>query len=92
MSRNKIDETIPPNLLVHCGYCGDALNVGLGNVYHKGTGWFKQRKGAISGANSGCLVDWADEWACQFCIYKLLHHIPIDQMELFKSHMDEPTT
>ena len=74
---------IPASQLVKCRYCGDAMSASAGGVYHRGTAWFKQQKRARSGTNSACLVQWADDWACQFCIHKLLTNIPVDQMELF---------
>jgi len=75
--------TIPAKNLVHCRYCGDAMDNSGGGVYHRGTAWFKQQKRARSGTNSACLVDWVDDWACQFCVQKILAHISTDQMELF---------
>lgn len=80
---------IPEQYLVQCRYCGDSLNCNMGGVYHRGTAWFKQQKRARSGTNSACLVDWADDWACEFCIYKLTHRIPVDQMELFHLPIDD---
>lgn len=81
--------TIPARYLVHCRYCGDAMNSNDGGNYHRGTAWFKQQKRARSGTNSACLVDWVEEWACQFCIRKLLTDVPVDQMELFHLRMDD---
>lgn len=75
---------IPAKDLVSCLYCGDALNATAGGVYHRGSAWFKQQKRARSGTNSACLVKWEDEWACQFCIGKILAKVPVDQMELFQ--------
>lgn len=74
---------IPRKDLVQCKYCGDAMNATAGGVYHRGTAWFKQQKRARSGTNSACLTAWLDEWACQFCIGKILDKVPVDQMELF---------
>lgn len=80
---------IPERSLVMCKFCGDALNAEAGGVYHRGTAWFKQQKRARSGTNSACLVNWHDEWACQFCIHKLLTNVPVDQMELFHLPIDD---
>ena len=68
--------------LVPCRYCHDAMNA-EGWGLPSWTAWFKQQKRARSGTNSACLVDWTDECACQFCIAKLVNHVPVDQMELF---------
>lgn len=80
---------IPERYLVVCKFCGDALNATAGGVYHRGTAWFKQQKRARSGTNSACLVDWQDDWACQFCIHKLVTHVPVDQLELFHLPIDD---
>lgn len=85
------DILIPPKYLVHCLYCHEALNSNEGGIYHRGTAWFKQQKRARSGTNSACLVKWLDEWACTFCINKILNNIPIEQMTLFTMPIpDEP--
>ena len=84
-----IQISIPERDLVQCRYCHDALNATAGGVYHRGTAWFKQQKRARSGTNSACLVNWEDDWACQFCIQKLLKNIPVDQMELFHLPIDD---
>lgn len=75
--------TIPARYLVQCRYCGDAMNSSANRVYHRGTAWFKQSTNARTGTNAACLVEWKDEWACQFCIHKILTKVPVNQMELF---------
>lgn len=74
---------IPAKDLVHCAYCDDALNATAGGVYHRGSAWFKQQKRARSGTNSACLVEWANDWACQYCIGKILDGVPVNQLALF---------
>lgn len=78
---------IPARFLVHCMYCKEPINSNDKGVFRRGTAWFK-RQGAKNpnGLNAATMVEWTSEWACTFCMKKLLANIPVEQMQLFPTN------
>lgn len=80
------DQTIPLKHLRTCTFCASQIDARDVNTYHRGTAWHKNRKGgAGGGANAAALIKWHEEYACTFCIHKIMDGIPLGQMSIFEA-------
>ena len=78
------DQTIPQRYVVTCTYCASQIDSRAPTTYHRGTAWFKNQKaGKAGGANAAALIKRSNEFACTFCIHKIMDGIPLGQMGLW---------
>lgn len=71
-----------------CIYCHEPIDPNQHVTYRKGTAWFRSNPtGRVqdkAGTNRAVRPQWHQEWACRFCMGKIINNIPVEQMELFK--------
>lgn len=80
------DQTIAARYVRTCMYCASQIDARDVNTYHRATCFIKNRKsGGNQGANAPCLINWHEEWACTFCIHKIMDGIPLGQMSIFEA-------
>lgn len=66
-----------------CAFCLVTLDSNGTGIFQRASGWLENRK--RGGANTIALPIRLDVYACNECIDKLRHNIPVGQMQLFEN-------
>lgn len=74
-----VDTNVPKAYVATCVYCAIQLDTREPRVYQGITGWALNK----NQGNSVTLGKRSHQWACNECIDKLKHHVPIGQQSLF---------